>query len=112
MMRFAAVVLLALMCFDLSMDLWQGETGESYSDELILSAANTGQSVLVISVQPSQPGSKDFHHECFCCCSHIEQHTAVITAVLFESSPGYFNRSIGPSDTDLIPIYHPPQFTI
>ena len=111
-MRFAAIVLLSLMCIDLGMDLWLGETGEFYSGELVLSTAHTGQSVLDISVPPLQPGSKDFHHECFCCCSHIEQHITTIIAVYLESGPSYSSRSIRPSDTDLSPIYHPPQFTI
>jgi len=112
MMRFAAIGLLALMCIDIGMDLCLGETGESYSDEVVISAPRTGQSVLVISGQPVQPGSKDFNHECFCCCSHIEQHTTAITGVHLEGGPSYFNRSISSSDTDLIPIYHPPQFAI
>ena len=111
MMRLAAVGLLALMFVDLGMDLWQGERGDSNSDEANLSFFYTGQPDPSISTEPQQSGTEPFQHECFCCCSHIEQQGSIIVSVTLESSPSESDRTVVSSDPDLYPDYHPPQHT-
>ena len=108
-MRLAAVLLLTLMCLDLGMDLWQGETGDSDSD-MTLSSVIPGQTFARISMSPIQSGSKDFTHECFCCCSHLETQAVVIISVTLESSPTHSEVPAHSLDPDLVRIYHPPQY--
>ena len=111
-MRLAAVALLTLMCVDLGMDLWQGETGDSNFDATNLSTPYTGQTALSISAGPEKPGPRDFDHECFCCCSHLEQQNAAIASIVLESGRNYFHGAANSSDPDLFPIHPPPQYSI
>lgn len=108
-MRFAAVFLLTLMCLDIGMDLWQGETGDSDSG-MTLAGAVPGQTFVAISEGPTRSDSKDFAHECFCCCSHLEPQEIAIVSVTLESSPTNSELPTYFLDPDLVRIYHPPQY--
>jgi hypothetical protein len=107
-MRFAAAILLILMCLDLGMDLWQGELGDSDSAEAVLSIAGSPEVVTISSGEPHSD-SKDFVHECFCCCSHLETQGPPIVSIVFESSAAYSETSPQSLDPDRADIYHPPQ---
>jgi hypothetical protein len=108
MARVAAVVLLTLMCLDLGMDLWHGETSEFAATENTTThyAAPTS---LSISGGFQQSGTEDSSHECFCCCSHLEQQGPVIVSLILESTPSYSDFSTRSAEPDLVHIYPPPK---
>ena len=111
-MRLAAILLLSLMCLDLGMDLWQGEMGDSDSAETTVISIYTAQMPLSISSGGQQSKTTDFNHECFCCCSQLEQQGAVTVAVVLESNPSRSDATAHSLDSDPVRIYHPPQHIV
>jgi hypothetical protein len=111
MLRLAAVVLLTLMCLDLGMDLLHGENGEfaATETESILYTAKTS---LSISAGLTESGIGDSSHECFCCCSHLEQQGPAVVSVMLESTPGYSDRVTHSTEPDLVHVNPPPKLIL
>lgn len=105
MMRFAAFLLLALMCVDIGHDVMYGERG----DFPALSTSPSSDPVGSVRANPSESGPGAFTHECFCCCSHIEHQERVTLRLLFTSTPGFSQAVPTLPEAVLRPITHPPQ---
>lgn len=111
-MRLAAVILLSLMFLDVGMDLWQGEIGDSDSNDSNISSIYASPMPLHISAGSQNSASQDINHECFCCCSHLEPQSPITFPVLFQSTSNQSETSPHALSADLSPAYHPPQFVV
>ena len=108
MMRVAAYALLLLMVVDLGADFVYGESGDlSFSIAVPTTTAPTIESEDVpTNDTPSTT------HECFCCCTHLEQGVSQIVHVEVITSRQLVSRFLVLPDPDPIHIYHPPlQFS-
>ena len=106
-MRFAALTLLLLMAFDLGADVVYGEAGD-----LALPMASAPASP-VTADSPTDAGqdtSSGLTHECFCCCTHLEQGVPTVVYVSSDSTQGFIRPSLSLPDEYPVHIYHPPQY--
>src|SRR5688572_25882566 len=79
MMRLAAFTLLLVMALDLGADFVNGETGD-----LALAMPTSSASSPIVG-DPLAGSGQDFPsgqtHECFCCCTHLEQGEPTVVHV-------------------------------
>ena len=108
MMRIAAYTLLFLMVVDLGADFVYGESGDlSFSIKV---STKTAATIDFRGAPTNDPPTTN--HECFCCCTHLEQGLSQIVHVEMISSQELVSLSLVLPDPDPIRIYHPPlQFS-
>ena len=105
MMRMAAATLLLLMVFDLGADVLYGETGDFL---LAMPISSDSQATFATLAADGQNNSSDSIHECFCCCSHLEQGTPTTIHIALDSTQSLLRISMPLPDPDPVLIYHPP----
>ena len=105
MMRMAAATLLLLMVFDIGADVLYGETGDFL---LAMPISSHSQATFTSVAADGQNSSSDSIHECFCCCSHLEQEVPSTFHVSLNISQSSVRISTPLPDPDPVHIYHPP----
>jgi hypothetical protein len=106
MMRLAAIGLLLLMVFDLGADFVNGETGDFLGPMPI---PYDSHSTLASPQVNGQDTPLNSNHECFCCCSHLEQEGANTPHVALDRRRNSVHIATSLLDPDPAHIYHPPQ---
>jgi hypothetical protein len=107
MMRFAAILLLVLMVFDLGADFVYGESGDLSMPAQ--QSSSCGQTHADVSMEGTQEVESSSNHECFCCCTHLEQGEPTVIHVFLEYAQEFVPLSSALPDEYLVHIYHPPQ---
>jgi hypothetical protein len=106
MMRLAAFTLLLVMALDLGADFVYGETGD-----LALAMPTSNASSPIVS-DPLAGSGQDIPsgqtHECFCCCTHLEQGEPAVVHVSLYSTRVPIHLSVSLPDGHPVHIYHPP----
>jgi hypothetical protein len=96
------------MCLDLGMDLLHGENGDIAAAETE-STLYTAKTSLSISAGLTEFGTGDSSHECFCCCSHLEQQGPAVVSVILESTARYSDVVTPSAEPDLVHVNPPPK---
>lgn len=114
MMRAAAILLLCFMCLDLCLDLVYGETGDTEVQDPVMAAAASapGSSSTLLTASGASALPESGHgslHECFCCCSHLEEPVPAELAMELLTSAATREMDHPSPDPDILPLYPPPQ---
>ena len=107
MMRLAAFTLLLLMVLDLGADFVNGENGDFL--EPLPTTTSSSHSTLAETESTGKNTPLDSNHECFCCCSHLEQEETARIHVVLGNTKGPVPIAMQLLDPDPAQIVHPPQ---
>ena len=112
-MRVAAIALLVFMCVDIGLDFVHGENGDTGPGDpgLVLVRSLAVAPEITSDVQSKTERNSSIH-ECFCCCNHLLLKLPAVVSVVLDSGPSLVSGSPYMPDPELIPVYHPPLYSI
>jgi hypothetical protein len=94
-----------MMVLDLGADFLHGENGDFLAPMPVSHTSQTNLS----SLAPNGDDFTDSTHECFCCCSHLEQEGSRTIHVALKSTQNLTLTSGVLPEPEPVFIYHPPQ---